>query len=274
MKTSSAVLSLAISLALALLPSGVQAQADQQDLARQILEDDSGVAMHAAALAGRMISEGEEIGPELRTALITVLELQNRAYRKHSEMQHARLRDPEIERAFWGEGYIILTRAVVRLRHPETIEALAGALTIGGPPARVLAEFGEEAAPILLDIAEGEAWEQAQAMAAMISLRLMIEEPKGAPLSASTLERIQRLARAQLSGHVEYPEVFDSDRNHVRIPAAISLALALDDPSLTQLVQALAREPEAIRRLGIEGAAEIAEIQRGAARELAERPRR
>ncbi len=85
-------------------------------------------------------------GPELRTALITVLELQNRAYRKHSEMQHARRRDPEVERAFWGEGYIGLADAVVRLRHPETTKALAGALTIGEPPARYLAKFGEEAA--------------------------------------------------------------------------------------------------------------------------------
>jgi hypothetical protein len=272
MRTSSAVLSLAILLVLASLPSGVQAQADQQALARQILEGDDRAASDAVGHAERMTREGEEVGPELRAALITALERQNRAYRKHSEMQHARRRDPEIERAFWGEGYIILTRAVVRLRHPETIEALAGALTIGGPPARVLAEFGEEAAPVLLDIAEGEAWEQAQAMAAMISLRLMIEEPKGAPLSASTLERIRRLARAQLSGNVEYPEAFDMARNHVRIPAAISLALALDDPSLGELVRALAREPEAIRRLGIEDPAAIENVQRHAAQELARRP--
>jgi hypothetical protein len=83
MRALHTVMLIAIACAVSVLPPGVQAQADQQDLARQILEGDLRVAMHAAALAERMIREGEEIGPELRTALITVLEFQNRAYRKH-----------------------------------------------------------------------------------------------------------------------------------------------------------------------------------------------
>jgi hypothetical protein len=60
MKTSYAVLSIAIAFAVAVLPSGVQVQADQQALARQILEGDSRAAMHAAALAEICPPEGGE----------------------------------------------------------------------------------------------------------------------------------------------------------------------------------------------------------------------
>jgi hypothetical protein len=255
-------------------PPAAAPQTDQQALAYQILEGDDRAANDAVARAERLLREGEEVGPELRAALITALERQNRAYRDHVGMIHAGRRDPEIERAFWGEGYISLTSAVIMLRHPETIEALAGALTIGEPPARYLAKFGEEAAPVLLAIAEGEAWRQAQAMAAMRSLRLMIDEPQGAPLSPSTRERIRRLVRAQLTGKVEYPAAVDTirSRTHVRVRAAVSLALALDDPSLSELVQMLARDPAAIRRLGIEDPAAIEDVQRHAAPELAIRP--
>jgi hypothetical protein len=276
MGTMRIVTSLTVVFAFFAFPPIAAAQTDHQALAQQILEGDDRAANHAVALAERLLREGEEVGPELRAALITALKRQNRAYRDHVGMIHAGRRDPEIERAFWGEGYISLTEAVIMLRHPETIEALAGALTIGEPPARYLAKFGEEAAPVLLAIAEGEAWEQAQAMAAIRALRLMIDEPHGAPLSPSTLVRIRRLAREQLSGKVAYPAAVDTirSRDDARIRAAISLALALDDPSLREFVQAIAKEPAAVRRLGIEASAEIANIQSSAARELAERPRR
>ena len=267
---------LSVVLSIVILPSAAASQTDQQALARQILEGDDRAANHAVARAERLLREGEEVGPELRGALITALESQNRAYRDHVGMVDAGRRDPEIERAFWGEGYISLTSAVVMLRHPETIEALAGALTIGEPPARYLAKFGEEAAPVLLAIAEGKAWRQAQAGAAMRALRLMIEEPTGAPLSPSTLDRIRKLVRTQLTEKVHYPAAVDTirSRNHVRIRAAVPLALAVGDPSLRELAETIAREPAAIRRLGIEDASQIADIQRRAARELAERPRR
>ncbi len=63
---------------------------------------------------------------------------------------------------------------------------------------------------MLLAIAEGEAWEQAQAMAAMRALRLMIEEPTGAPLSPSTLDRIRKLVHTQLTEKVHYPAAVDT----------------------------------------------------------------
>jgi hypothetical protein len=92
-----AILLLSVVLAIVVLPSVAASQTDQQALARQILEGDDRAANYAVARAERMLREGEEVGPELRSALITPLERQNRAYRDHVGIIHAGRRDPEIE---------------------------------------------------------------------------------------------------------------------------------------------------------------------------------
>ena len=51
-------------------------------------------------------------------------------------------------------------------------------------------------------------------------------------------------------------------------------ALALDDPPLRELVTSLARNPEAVRRLGVQGSALVDRVQRNAAEAPARPPRR
>jgi hypothetical protein len=263
------------------LSSGAEAQVDQQALARQILAEDRATARGAFYQVRRTLAP-EEMGPELRSALITVLERQNRIYREDFEaasaheglppsaLQHR----PEL---FWGMGFADLLETVFALGEPKAIPALADALvgfwwvTYPG-----LTRLGELAAPALLDIAEGGAWHRSQVRRALAVLTLMIEEPTGPPLSQATLQRVDQIARKQLTTGPTYPSVladFPLGRRS-QLQAAISLALSLDDPSLRELVQALAREPEAVRRLGIDDPAAMENVQRHAAQELARRPSR
>jgi hypothetical protein len=229
----------ALSVVIASLPAVALAQVDQQALARSILGDD---AYAAQVAVGRVeaVMESQGIGPELRAALITVLERQNEAYLTYKEMMASgvvdgiedRTKFPLEMQEFWGEGYFHLFMTVIALRDPQAIPALAGVLGEGPGVARALAEFGEEAAPALLSVAEGGAREEIQAAGAMRALTIMVEDPKGQPLSRSTLERMRRLARDQLAGKTEYPQViyFSPSGQSYRLQQAVTLALALDDP--------------------------------------------
>ena len=274
---------LALTLVIASLPAVALAQVDQQALARAIVGDDRRAAQEALDEATRALAP-EEMGPELRAALIAALERQNQVYRASAEAAVARdasgFSPPELDRLgreFWGEGYMFLQATVASLRDRETIPALTGALLGNWDPlARVLAGFGEDAAPSILLIAEGEAWHRWQVEGALAALTLMVEEPRGPPLSEATRARAGRLVRAQLTTGVEYPGmVLDAPFQRASsLREATSLALALGDPPLRELVASLARDPEAVRRLGVQDSALVAQVQRNAAEALARPPRR
>ena len=273
----------ALSMVIASLPAVALAQVDQDVLARTILGDD---AYAAQVAVGRVqaVMQSEGIGPELRAALITVLERQNEVYFNYKKVFASGVLNgiddpadypPEMGE-FWGEGYFHLFMTVIALREPQAIPALVGALGEGPRVAEALAEFGEEAAPALLGVAEGGAREESQAIFAMRALTLMAEDPKGQRLSRSTLERMRRLVREQLTTETQYPSMILSGSNlkAMRAEAAISLALTLGDPSLREVVHSLARDSESVRRLGVEDAANMERIQRHAAEALARPPRR
>ncbi len=263
--------------------SPARAQMDQQALARTILGSDQRAAKLALDEATRALAPAE-MGPELRAALIAVLERQNEVYLTYTKMMASGVVDgiedpnefPPAMQEFWREGYIFLVEAVIALRDPLAIPALAGAVGHGDRVARALAEFGEEAAPALLSVAEGGAREEDQAIFAMRALTLMVEDPKGQRLSRSTLDRMRRLVREQLTTETQYPSMIRSWSNlrAIRAEAAISLALTLGDPSLREVVHSLARDSESVRRLGVEDAANMERIQRHAAEALARPPRR
>jgi hypothetical protein len=272
------ILLLTLTLAVGAFPAGALAQVDQQALARTILGDDGRAAQEALHEATRALAP-EEMGPELRAALISVLERENSLY--HTMGRAARMGDSdrarELEREGWGEAHLFLIEAVGALRDPAAIPALVGAMPTGWMTIHAVAAFGEEAAPELLRFAEkGEAYWFSQVTNVLRTLILMIEEPQGPPLSRATLERTTRLAREQLTTGPDYPGlviVSSLDRASI-LQEAMSLALALGDPPLRELVTSLARDPEAVRRLGIEDSSSVERIQRHAAEALARPPRR
>jgi hypothetical protein len=274
---------LALTLVIASLPAVALAQVDQQALARAILGDDRRAAQEAFDEATRALAP-EEMGPELRAALIAALERQNQVYRATAEAAVARdasgFSPPKLDRLgreFWGEGYGFLVETVISLQDREAIPALAGALlSATSLVVQPLVELGEEAAPSVLLIAEGEAWRRSQVEGALAVLTRMIEDPTGPPLSEATRARVRRLVRAQLTTGVEYPGmVLDAPFQRASsLREASSLALALGDPPLRELVASLARDPEAVRRLGVQDSALVAQVQRNAAEALARPPRR
>jgi hypothetical protein len=275
---------LALTLVIAAFPPGALAQVDQQALARAIVGDDRRAAQEALDEATRALAP-EEMGPELRAALIAALERQNQVYRATAEAAIAReatgFSPPKLDRLgreFWGEGYGFLVETVIGLQDREAIPALAGALlSATALVVQPLVEFGEEAAPSVLLIAEGEAWRRSQVEGALAVLTRMIEDPTGPPLSEATRARVRRLVRAQLTTGVEYPGMIAGDFPRQRASSlreATSLALALGDPPLRELVASLARDPEAVRRLGVQDSALVDQVQRHAAEALARPPRR
>jgi len=272
-----------LTLAVASPLSQARAQVDQHALARNLLGEDGDAAL-AAMHEAAMTLKAPEMGPELRAALITVLERQNKTFLTYKRMMASGVVDgiedptefpPEMQE-FWGEGYFFLIETVISLRDPLAIPALVGAVGNANVVHLALAEFGENAAPALLSIAEGGAEEESQATMAIRALTLIVKDPKAQPISQNILERTRRLAREQLTTQTQYPSMIRSFSNlrAMRVEAAISLALRLGDPSLREVVLSLARDPESVRRLGVRDAANMELIQRHAAEALARPPRR
>jgi hypothetical protein len=135
-----------------------------------------------------------------------------------------------------------LVRIVAKLEDPHAIPALAGALETGLRTARALAAFGEPAASVVVDVVTTtEGGPAPPTMAGLVALRFMIERADVSPLSASTVEQIRRAAKQRLTG--EQPEIV--------LWAAIDLAVALDEPDLERIVQALATDRGAVIAKGI-----------------------
>jgi hypothetical protein len=271
------ILLLTLTLVVGAFPAVALAQLDQQALARTILGDDGRAAQEALHEATRALAPAE-MGPELRAALISALERENSRYHGAlratftGDSDHAR----ELYEAFWGEDYLFLIEAVGALRDSKAIPALVTALGTGWMTIHAVAAFGEEAAHEVLSLAEGGAWWSSQVTEAQDALVLMIDKPQGPPLSRATVERTKRLVREQLTNGPDYHGmVRTSSLDRVSIlQGAMSLALALDDPPLRELVASLARDPEAVRRLGVEDSSAVERVQRHAAEALARPPRR
>lgn len=272
----------AVALLAGALPSAAQAQVDQWDLAQRIIGEDGDAARKAMHEAVGALTP-QEMGAELRGALITALERQSEADHTYRRIMASGAVDgledpahypPEMQ-AFWGEDYFFLIETVIGLQDTRTIPALTGALGAGLTVAEGLADFGEDAAPELLRLSEGEARDEFQAAMAMKALTLMIEEGRGRPLSSNTIEQTKQLVNQQLTTRVRYAPMVAvprPSRTALRLEAASSLALALGDPPLREIVSTLSSDPEAVRRLGIEDSSLVEKVQRHAARALSRRP--
>jgi hypothetical protein len=241
---------------LSVLPANaVWAQTDQPAIARRILGQDvieRGRALEAARSIG-----AANTGPGLRAALITALEREGRISLQRYEADRrgealAPLEDPEFTAK--------LARVVAELRDPRSIPALTGALGTGSPPSLALAAFGEQAAPSVLAVVTArESWYELVNGGLQV-LRFMVEGKQTRPLTAGTLNRIRLAAEQRLT---------DRPRFVTTLWRAIDLAVALDDPSLRQIVQNLASDPNESVARGVTDPKLIEQTRKRAAARLA-----
>ncbi|MGH7612979.1 MAG: hypothetical protein ACREMW_02915 [Gemmatimonadales bacterium] len=255
MDTRRQVVLLAIALfAGALGPATVQAQVDQSALAQQML---GGNAMERSrALEAARTLGPQNVGPELRGALITALEREGQI---RAQRYQAGRRGEALQSLEDPEFIARVSRVVAELRDPRAIPALMGALGTGAPVTRALVAFGEEAVPALLAAVRSRETMDDVVDEALLTLRFMVEGAGPHSLSAGTLNDIRRAAKQRLSGKQYFSTLW----------WAIDLAIALKDPDLRRIVQSLASDRDAVVARGIEDSETIEETQRLAAERLA-----
>jgi hypothetical protein len=148
----------------------------------------------------------------------------------------------------------------VDLRNPMAMPGLAKALGLGfSVVARSLAAFGEDAAAAVLAVVMRAEPDTDVVGEGLTALRFMVEGTASRPLSAGTVERVQRAAAHWLSARRQ---------SILTLGAAIDLAAVLDHPEVQRTLESLASDREAVAARGI-GAESIETIRRRAAQRLA-----
>src|SRR6266550_944887 len=229
-----------------------QAQVDQHALARQILstnpKDQSSALEQARALGP------PNTGPELRAALIAVLDRNNRL------VSQAAQRDEAVENVVDPEFVAQVAHVVSQLGDPMAIPALAGALGTGSTLVQdALADFGERAAPDVLRVVTDPASLDEAVNDGLITLRFMVEGNETRPLSAATVSAIRRAVKQRLTGKQYFTTVW----------RAIDLAVVLKDADLRRIVESLAANRDSVAARGIDDAEFIQLTQKRAAGRLA-----
>jgi hypothetical protein len=233
---------------------GRQPGPDQRDVARQLLAEDVG-ARRAAFDAARTIG-AEAAGPELRAALIALLQRENRLVADVTRRGEivAEYEDPEFIAA--------LARLVAELKDPAAIPALSEAVDGGLPVVRALAGFGELALPAVLKVATAAEGHYTVVDHALLTLRFIVDAGRSRPLSARAREAIGRVARRHLTERSYFTTLW----------RAIDLAAALEDPELMAIVSTLAQEPKEVVARGVTDPDLVARTQQLARDRLAGLP--
>jgi hypothetical protein len=226
---------------------------DQRSIAAQVLSanaDERNRGLEAAKAI-----RPENVGPELRNGLITLLERQN------AMVEKARMMGVTIDTFENPEFITGVHHVVAGLNHPDTIPALVQALGMG-TAIRTLVKFGEQAAPAVLAVATSPKNTYETVDEALRILRLMVETRNERPLSPGTLEQIRRIARQRLTGEQYFTTLW----------YAMDLAVLFDDAQLRAIVQDIAAHPSEIVARGITEPDIIEKTQKRAADRLAGAP--
>lgn len=233
------------------------AQQDQHALAQQILQGAASERQRAFGQAQAL--EPRQMGPELRAALITLLDRNNKIVAEAAKRKEAvaKLENPEF--------IAHVAHVVSELQDPQAIPALAGALGSGSTLVRdALADFGERAAPAVLAVVTAPESRYTAVNEGLLSLRYMVEGKGSPPLSPETLNQIRGAAKQRLMGKQRFTTLW----------RAIDLAVTLNDPELRQLVQSLASDANEVIARGVTDPGLIADTQKQASGRLAGGPSR
>ena len=222
----------------------------QQELLTMLRSDDRGARIAAVNWISRI--GPASINQELRSALVAELE------RANALEAETRRNGFALDTRMNPENYSFLQRVVAQTNNPSTIPALVQAMGSAGL-IPYLADYGEVAAPAVLDLVTNSESNYYAVNDGLRVLRLMVENQSAQPLSAQTLARMRDAAEQRLTG----PQYFTT------VYYAIDLAGVLDDPVLTQKLEGIAAYDSEVYALGIEDLDTIARIQQRAADRLA-----
>jgi hypothetical protein len=224
----------AVLLVIALSPANIQGQLDQRAIAQQLVSQDP--AERRRALDGAQTIGAQNIGPELRAALIALLEDKNRIV-----VEAMRRRVP-LDTVDDPEYIATLSRLVGDLRDPKAIPALALAIYGGTSVMRALADFGSAAVPDLVRVAASPDIHYDVVNHCLITLRFMVERQQNKPLTAEAIDQIRRVTEYRLTGAQYFTTLW----------RAIDLAVVLNEPALNRTVSSLAYDPKQVIARGIE----------------------
>jgi hypothetical protein len=230
--------------------AAAQRDEEQKAIARQLLSGD--MQERNRVLDAVKAIRPEKAAPELRSALIALLERQNLIVEQADSagLDLSTLDDPEVIAS--------VHHAVAALNDPKAIPALARALgwfTV----VRALAKFGDQAAPAVIAIVASPKTRYTAVDDGLRVLRFMVETRQDRPLSASTMDQIRRVVRQRLSGEQYFTTLWYS----------IDLAGVLDDSTLRRVIGDLATYPSEVVARGIVDPALIEQTQKRAADRLA-----
>lgn len=220
--------------------------------AKQLLSDVGGERRSAFDVA-RSIPVAQR-GPELRAALIGLLERQN------AIAQDANVRGLPLDALEDPEFISAVQRTVAEMRDPITIPALAGALGMF-TLIRPLAEFGEMAIPAVVEVVSAPSSRYSAVDDGLRVLRSIVERANGV-LSDQSRFLLRNAARARLSGEQKFTTLW----------YAIDLAAIVGDADMIQTLRSLATDSGEIVARGVRTPRLVEQTQKRAADRLGLRP--
>ncbi len=250
-KRSKNIMTAAVVLAMLLPMASVQGQVDQRVLAQHLLGENKQERDKAFEIARRI--EKESMNPELRAALVSLLERMNGIV-----LQAAKQRKALVN--FENPEFIAkVSRVVAELGDPQAIPTLSQAIYGGLTVIRALAAFGEQAAPSVLGVVTSPDSHYDLVNHGLITLRFMVETVGTRALSTGTIARTRSAAAQRMTGKQHFSTLL----------WAIDLAVILNDEELRKIVKALAEDRNEVIARGIKEEYDIQQIQKRAADRLA-----
>lgn len=229
-----------------------QTRPSQEVLAERLRSGDRSKQLSAARAA---IDLGRDATPELRSALVAVLEAE---IELRARRWAASVKGESIE-PITDDVYGSVAEAVVALRDPATIPALAGALGTGLMVIRAMAEFGEPAVPAILDVISAPETRSIAVDGGLLALRFILEQQGLDALPHAHIEQI----RVSTLRHLQSPGSITT------LWRAIDLAVTLNDPGLIQIVESIASDPDEVIARGVKDPDLIKRTQKRATDRLA-----
>jgi hypothetical protein len=218
---------------------------DQRELAQRLLSSDK--RQQREALATVRTLDAQNVDENLRTALLKLLEQQNRQRREMVRTGQGTSELPESaeESAYDPEFRSRVTQTVAELKDPRAIPLLVDSMGSGWVLHRTLAAFGEPAATAIIAAVAAPTTPYEAVNEGLIALRFLVEDTKRRPLSPTTLQGIRKVAQQHLDGPGR------PAGTGVTLRWAIDLAVATGDAALRRVVESLASNTSEIVARGI-----------------------